>query len=207
MRKRWWILIVILVAIILLFPTRKMVNDGGTTEYSAILYKVIKWNRIRMFEENKTGTEIYWFPENLHSLDYYDAPRPDAVAFGDENQLVVANIGSYQWSKKVDGQTIHINADAIGPLEMEYKKTLKIRKGESIRSVSLISNVTKITTYKYEGDRAQEIQQNQLTYDASNQEIDTSGMVEGVYIIELFVEKGQDNVLYSFKLEVLDDEK
>ena len=204
MRKRWWILIIILIVIILLFPSRKMVNDGGTIEYSAVLYKVIKWNRMREFEENKTGTEIYWFPKNLHSLDYYDAPRPDTVVFGDENQMVVANIGTYQWSKQVDGQTIHINADAIGPLEMEYKKTLKIRKGESIRSVSLISNVTKITTYKYEGDRAQEIQ-NQLTYDESNQEIDTSGMDEGVYIIELFVEKGQDNVLYSFKVEILEE--
>jgi len=206
MRKKWWILIIALVVIILFIPTKKMVNDGGTIEYSAVLYKVIKWNRMRVFEENKTGTEIYWFPENIHSLDYYDAPRPNAVAFGDASKYVVTNIGSYQWSKDVDGQTIHIIADAIGPLQMEYKETLKIKQGQSIKSVGLISDVTQITTYKYEGEKAQKIE-NQLIYDEINQEIDTSKMEKGVYIIELFVEKGQDNVLYSFKLEILDEDE
>jgi len=206
MRKRWYILSIIVILIILFFPIRRMANDGGTVEYSAVLYKVIKWNKLRVFEENKTGTEIYWFPENLHSLDYYDAPRPEAVAFFDGNRLVVANTGSYQWSKAVDGQTIHINADAIGPLQMEYKDTLKITQGQCVKSIGLISNVTKITIYKYEEDQAQKIE-NQLIYDESNQEINFAGLEKGVYIIELFVEKEQDNVLYSFKLEILDGKK
>lgn len=76
MKKRWWIFIIILVVILLIFPVRKVANDGGTIVYSSPLYKVIKWNRMRSYEENKTGTEVYFFPENIHSLDYYDAPRP-----------------------------------------------------------------------------------------------------------------------------------
>ena len=206
MKKRYWIFILTLAVIILFFPIKQVYRDGGTKEYTAILYKVIKWNKIREFEENKTGTEIYWFPKNLHSLDYYDDPRPSAVAFGNENQMVVANIGSYQWSKEVDGQTIHINADAIGPLQMEYKEILKVSGNQSIKAIGLISNVSKITTYKYVVEEAKKIE-NKLIYDEINQEIDISGMEKGTYIIELFVEKGQDNVWYSFKLEILDEEK
>ena len=56
---------------------------------------------------------------------------------------------------------------------MEYKDTLKINQGESIKSVSLISNVTQITTYKYVGNEAQKIE-NQLSYDEAKQEIDMS---------------------------------
>lgn len=133
-----------------------------------------------------------------------DNIRPDEIAFWDESKLVVANIGSYQWTKEVDGKKYFVIADAIGPLQMEYKETLKIIQGGSIKSEGLISNVTKITTYKYDRDEAQKIE-NQLTYNETNQEINMADLDIGTYIIELFVEKGDDNALYSVKVEVLDE--
>ena len=84
MKKRLLIFIIIIL-MILVIPIRREANDGGTVEYSAILYKVIKWDRIRKYEENKTGTEVYFFPKNLHSLDWYDDIRPEVIAFFNED--------------------------------------------------------------------------------------------------------------------------
>lgn len=203
MKKKWWIFVIILVAIILIVPVRRVANDGGTVVYSSALYKVIKWNRIRIYEENKTGTEIYFFPENMHSLDYYDSPRPEAIAIYYGEKFVVANTGTYQWSKKVDGTVLYINACGIGPLEMEYKDTLKIIKGSNVKTF-LPGGVTDIKTYKYDGDEA-EIIENNLKYDEITQEIDTEKLDEGIYIIELLVENENNKVRYSFKLEVVDE--
>lgn len=202
MKKKWWILVIILVVII--FPTRKVTNDGGTVVYSSALYKVIKWNRIRQYEENKTGTEVHFFPKNLHSLEYYDPPRPNAIAIYNENNYVVANIGTYQWSKQVDGITSYINACGLGPLDMEYKEILKIVQGNNVKTALL--NVTEIKTYKYDGDEAKIIDNN-LEYNEQTQEINVGELDKGTYIIELLVENGNNKVRYSFKLEIVDDEE
>ena len=203
MKKKWWILIIILVAIVLVFPIKRVANDGGTVEYSAVLYKIIKWNRIRMYEENKTGTEVYFFPKNLHSLEYYDPPRPEAIAVYNGEDYVVANIGTYQCSKEVDGMTSYINACSLGPLDMEYKDTLKITQGESIKIDGLIANPARIKTYKYDSDEAKEIE-NQLKYDGTTREINMTELDKGTYIVELYVVQGQNEVYYSFKLEIVD---
>jgi len=202
MKKKWWIFIIILAVIYLIVPVRKVANDGGTVVYSSALYKIIKWNRIRIYEENKTGTEVYFFPENLHSLDYYDAPRPESIAIYYGEKFVVANIGTYQWSKEVDGITLYVNACGLGPLEMEHKDTLKIKQGSNVKTF-LPGDVTEIKTYKFDGDEA-EIIDNKLKYNEENQEIDTEKLDEGIYIIELLVGNGNNKVRYSFKLEIVD---
>ena len=61
-----WILIAVI--LILLFPVQNKYKDGGTKTYTALTYKVIIWNKLN----GKHGTEIYLFPQNYHSLDYYD---------------------------------------------------------------------------------------------------------------------------------------
>ena len=61
-----WILIALL--LVLLFPKREVYEDGGTTTYTSMSYKIIKWNQI----EGKKGVEIYFFPNNSHSLSYYE---------------------------------------------------------------------------------------------------------------------------------------
>ena len=202
MKKRWWILIIVVFVISLFVPIKRVYRDGGTVEYSTVLYKVIKWNRIRRNEENKTGTEIYWFPRNLHSLEYYDPPRPESIAICNGNEFVVANIGSYQWSKKVGGKTQYINAFAISPLDMEYKKTLQIVKGNDVKA-DLLTNVTQIKTYQYNGKEA-EIIDNKLEYDQEKQTINVGVLEKGINIIELFVENGNNEVRYSFRIEIVE---
>ena len=201
MKKKWWILVIVLVVLIL--PTRKVANDGGTVVYSSALYKVIKWNRMRNFEENKTGTEIYWFPENLHSLEYYDSPRPEAIAIYYREKFIVANIGTYQWSKKVDGTTLYVNAFALGPLDMEYKETLKVIQSSNVKTY-LPGEVTEIKTFKFNGENA-ELINNNLNYNDDSKELNVGVLDEGVYIIDLLVEDGNNKVRYSFKLDIVSE--
>ena len=200
MKSKWWILTLIL--IILIIPTRKVANDGGTIVYSTAFYKVIKWNRIRSYEENKTGTEVYWFPTNFHSLDYYDSPRPEAIAICSGEKFVVANTGAYQWSKKVDGTTLYVNACGIGPLDMEYKENLKVVQSNNVKTY-LPGKVTEIKTFQINGDNVGLID-NKLNYNEESQELNVGVLDEGVYIIELLVEDGNNKVRYSFKLEMHD---
>ncbi len=61
-----WILIVLL--LVVLIPKREVYEDGGTTTYTSMSYKIISWNQI----EGKKGVEIYFFPNNFHGLSYYE---------------------------------------------------------------------------------------------------------------------------------------
>ena len=66
-KKIIMIMVVIIVLVVLLFPVHNVYRDGGTQTYSALAYKVIIWKEL----EGRRGTEVYIFPENLHTLDYY----------------------------------------------------------------------------------------------------------------------------------------
>ena len=67
MKKKIAILIVFMILVIVLFPVHEVYKDGGTQTYSALAYKVIIWKDLG----GRSGTDIFLFPENLHTLDYY----------------------------------------------------------------------------------------------------------------------------------------
>ena len=54
MKKKSILIITILVGIILLFPIPMFLNDGGSIEYKALLYKVTKYHRLDPIE-SETG--------------------------------------------------------------------------------------------------------------------------------------------------------
>ncbi len=68
MKKKLMIVFAVAAAILLLIPTRKVYEDGGTQTYTSLIYKVIVWKQI----DGKTGTDFYIFPNNFHQLDYYE---------------------------------------------------------------------------------------------------------------------------------------
>ena len=67
-----------LLALILFLPipTGKY-DDGGTREYSALTYKIVKWNKLESVYEGGemtrvdkyTKTSVYWIPDNFKSID------------------------------------------------------------------------------------------------------------------------------------------
>lgn len=70
-KKIIFVLVIIVVIAAVLFvpiPAGAM-KDGGSRVYSALTYKIIKWNRILSEHEFYKKTRVYWFPNNLKSVD------------------------------------------------------------------------------------------------------------------------------------------
>jgi len=71
------LLAVVFVLAVLFVPTYGMYRDGGTREYTAVIYKVVKWRHLYSYvDENGEvgyGTYIkevvYWLPDSRKSLD------------------------------------------------------------------------------------------------------------------------------------------
>ena len=70
MKKKLWIAIVIilLIAIFIIPIPSGLYKDGGTREYQALTYKIVKWNRLTGDNTYKK-TKIYFFPDNFKSID------------------------------------------------------------------------------------------------------------------------------------------
>lgn len=71
--------VVLLLLLVLFCPfSISQYDDGGTCEYRALTYKVVKWNR-NIATVNKDGkggsvftyknTTTYWYPDNIKSID------------------------------------------------------------------------------------------------------------------------------------------
>ena len=80
MKKRIIIpaIIVIALLLVLFLPVPRVYDDGGTHEYAALTYKIVKWNRlVAVCNENGdmeridtyTNTSVYWFPDNYKFID------------------------------------------------------------------------------------------------------------------------------------------
>lgn len=71
MKKRKTItMIIILILLILFVPIPDGVyKDGGTRVYSALTYKVVKWNRFIDADYKYTQISVYWLPDNFKSID------------------------------------------------------------------------------------------------------------------------------------------
>lgn len=70
MKKKLWIIVAaVLLAVVLLTPIPiGPANSGGTRQYAALSYKVVKWNHLTLtgvYDE----TRVYFFPDNFKSLD------------------------------------------------------------------------------------------------------------------------------------------
>lgn len=70
MKKRF-IIIIIAAALILFVPIPSgQYNDGGTKEYTALTYKIVKWHSLSGAEgEYYIKTRVYPFPLNFRSID------------------------------------------------------------------------------------------------------------------------------------------
>ena len=57
--------IVILILLVLLVPRTRYLNDGGTVEYQALLYKVSKVSRLISIEEMKAEGKIKEYDKGI----------------------------------------------------------------------------------------------------------------------------------------------
>lgn len=71
MKKKIWIAITVAVvtfAVLFVPKPGNIYKDGGTREYNALTYKIVKWNRLSE-EGSYSKTQVYFFPESLKSID------------------------------------------------------------------------------------------------------------------------------------------
>lgn len=69
MKKKIIIGICIVLAIVLLTPIPIQLKDGGTKVYTALTYKIVKWNHLYDNGEVYDDTEIYLFPLNFKTTN------------------------------------------------------------------------------------------------------------------------------------------
>lgn len=81
--KNVWIPVVVLVLLVVLFvPVPSGVyKDGGTRAYTALTYKIVKWNRLDGFVRVKKS-KVYFFPNNFKSIDtLWEMGQPEEESF------------------------------------------------------------------------------------------------------------------------------
>ena len=72
MKKKIWIPIVIavLLAVLVIPIPIGAAKDGGTRQYTALTYKIVKWNRLSTVGDDVYHkTRVYFFPNNFKSID------------------------------------------------------------------------------------------------------------------------------------------
>jgi len=64
------VLVITLIACFIPIPTGTY-KDGGTKTYTALAYKIIKWNVLISPENTYKSIDIYWFPDNFKSSNEF----------------------------------------------------------------------------------------------------------------------------------------
>ncbi len=69
MKKKWWLIGIVAVVLLLVIPIPTGVyKDGGTRTYTALTYKIVGWNHM-YGNGTYQQTKVYPFPMNFMSLD------------------------------------------------------------------------------------------------------------------------------------------
>ena len=72
------IIVIVLLLVLFLPIPQGSYDDGGTCEYTALTYKIVKWNRlVSVYNEDGemervdtyTNTSVYWLPNNYKPID------------------------------------------------------------------------------------------------------------------------------------------
>lgn len=200
--------VAITILAILFVPQKRYVNDGGSIEYRAIAYKYIKWNILRDDGNYYISNDLHWFPNNFYSLEYYKPIEiPNINAFVD-NQQILCNGGSFQWSKTVDGQKITTIGDSfINPVYMIYQDSLIVRDDNIVKidtsyNISNVEYVEYKEEYANNGNDSEEPIFTRIDHNGKEKSIDLKDLKSGLYIISFTINNDKDYADYSFKVEV-----
>ena len=198
------------ILLLLFVPIKIQYRDGGTVEYRAISYRYFKWNKIMEDGNYYKAQKLHWFPNNFHSLEYYEPIESPLIYVSTNNQKILCSKGAFQWSKTVDGQQIFLIADVFDSAVLwKYNNKLTITEDNivNIDTTYDISNV-KYTEYKdeYANNEISSVRPEFKNIDSNNEikNIDLSNLQNGEYIITFSIQNDKDYADYAFKVEVKD---
>lgn len=123
MKKKLWLLIlaaVLLVAVFTVPIPLGQVRDGGTTQYGALTYKIVNWNRL--YEDGLySATRVYGFPDNFKSLDELWEMEQESLTYGFVAKVLESGESSIL-AEPLEGEWERSSADKISCSFSENKK-------------------------------------------------------------------------------------
>ena len=195
MKKKVIIICILVVLVILLFPIKLQYKDGGTIEYKAILYKVIKWHRIDNNYDSGyyEGTEIHLFPTNFHDLGYYVSPKPSKLELSHDYQTIKASTGGYVWCNSYKRcETVEVLM--VG--EIDAYPTLEVPKNDNINYFYSPGIIKYITVYKDSFENKYDFKP------IITDETISTPNENGLYLYQVHVFNDNNSVDYYFALNV-----
>lgn len=135
MKKKIWIPIVIIAVVfaVLFVPIpRDVYKDGGSREYTALTYKIVKWNRLTDDGIYKK-TRVYFGKERWQDIDNLWLEESENVEH--EFRAIITNIdGSWVYVEPVDGESeesdslnIKFYADELPNIDAKVGDTVEIK--------------------------------------------------------------------------------
>lgn len=143
-------IVLIVVAVVLFTPTHfESLDDGGTSAYSSLTYKIVNWKKLLPVNVLEEETEeilkmqevngkkcIYWFPDNYKSLD----------------ELWQMEMEKWDDKKTIFGTTVLFVNEVVDRVENEERFRVKSEKDRTCTLEEekwLISNTKNKQTKKY----------------------------------------------------------
>ncbi len=85
------VLIMVLLAAILFMPIPSGVcKDGGSREFTALTYKIVKWNRL-ISDSIYSSNKVYFFPDNFKTIDeLWDIEKVNAIKSFDAKIITIS---------------------------------------------------------------------------------------------------------------------
>ena len=193
--------VVIGILLIVFVPIKSLHRDGGTKEYSAIAYKFIKWNMLKEDGSKYEGNNLYWFPNNFHSLEYYKPVQIPIINVSIGNQRISCTSSYFQWSKTVEDQNIMTTGDSFtNPVDVIYEDSLVITD-KNIIKIDTSYNISNME-YANVNTASEKTEFVELNFNSEDKSIDLKEFENGTYIITFTINNNKDYVNYSFKVEV-----
>lgn len=70
MKKFFIVILILIIVLVLVIPIPiSPAKDGGSRQYAALTYKVVKWHHLYGEDQLYSETKVYFFPYNFLSLD------------------------------------------------------------------------------------------------------------------------------------------
>ena len=194
MKKKIIIIAICFTFVLLVLPMKYTYKDGGTKEYRAVLYNIIKWHSIDNNYESgyKTGTEFHFFPANLRRIDFYKNTIPQRMELFYNDNKYYANTLNYSWCNQYDNCS---SREVLLTKNVDFKDSIKTNKDQMIKLMSPAS-INNVVIYKGTLDNmySQNIEYTDEYIKTPNE--------KGDYVYILHCKNGKNKVDYLFKVIV-----
>ena len=194
MKKKIIIIAICFIIVLLLLPMKYQYKDGGTKEYKAVLYNVIKWHSLdNNYDDGyKTGTEVHFFPANLRRIDYYMNTEPYRLELFYNKEKYYASTLDYEWCNEYDNCTTR---EVLLVKDVDFDDAIKVKEDE-ILNYFAYAEIKNIVVYKGTLDNmyTQNIEYTSEYIKTPNE--------KGDYVYILNCKNDKNTVNYLFKLKV-----